>query len=121
MGSRVNALGDDGILRPVGLSVLTSFVVSMTMPNESRFGVGWTTCTAPRLGDLGPITEGLRSADFDRSRAVVERTAGKGGGGGGDGLDTGAFWEAGGLGRRSLGLEADAHELGIASSMGHGF
>jgi hypothetical protein len=65
---------------------LTNFAVSMTIPNESLFGVGWAS--TPRLGDLGPLTEvfvPIRSADFDRSRTVFGRAGGVGGGSGGVG------------------------------------
>jgi hypothetical protein len=103
-----------------GGGALTNFAVSMTIPN----GVGWTG--AARFGDRGPLTEvfvGTRSADFDRRRTVW---GGGGGGGVGDGSGVGDSSGAldgrgaGGLGRRSLGLEADAQEWGMASSVWRG-
>lgn len=67
-----------------GGDALISLVVSITIPNESLFGVGCANCVPPCLGNLGPTTRELvpfRSADFDRERTVFGRAGGGDSGG----------------------------------------
>ena len=127
-------MGEEGMLR-IGRAgaatdgdvpaqdLLASLDVFMATPSERRFGVG---CTGSWRGILDLTTWDVLSTELDRADWLTWSRVTRGAGEGaaleietpirGRGLDWAVPW-VGWIGRRSLGLEADAQELGIASSL----